>query len=291
MILGPSIAPGQSIATTGTWEPTGTRGPGSYRLVIGGKVTLPILIAGSAPSPPEAPSPLMPTPGSTPVVPGGESLPMPSTEVPAPPALPTPTVPSRTGGSGPSTTHTVPTSNPPTTGQEPLSAPVAGSAHIPFENCSAKNVTVTISLPGRSFVQPSVSKKPVPYQVTLRNAGDTPCGEEAADSPPVSRVLYVGPCGALSADVYNVFGVNVYPGDAAFSCPAFGESVYLPAHGTLTASDHWIGYTYLAANPDLVAQYQPAPPGPYRLVVGTVPVGGVRARVVTVPFTLVAADS
>jgi hypothetical protein len=95
MILGPSIAPGQSIATTGTWEQTGTRGPGSYRLVIDGKVTLPIVIAGSAPSAPGAPSPPMPTPGPTPVFPGSSSLPIPSTRVPPPSALPTPTVPSR----------------------------------------------------------------------------------------------------------------------------------------------------------------------------------------------------
>jgi hypothetical protein len=89
MIVGPRIAPGQTIATTGMWQPTGSPGPGSYRLVIDGKVTLPIVIAAT----PSAPG--LPTPTPAPTLPGSGSLPTPSTPVGPPSALPTPTVPSR----------------------------------------------------------------------------------------------------------------------------------------------------------------------------------------------------
>jgi hypothetical protein len=95
MILGPSIAPQQTIATTATWQPAGSRRPGRYRLVIDGKVTLPIVITGPTPTTPAASSPPMPTPTPSQGFSGSGSLPIPSTPVPSPSALPTPTVPFR----------------------------------------------------------------------------------------------------------------------------------------------------------------------------------------------------
>jgi hypothetical protein len=94
MILGPSVGPGQTIVTTGTW-PSGSRGPGRYRLVIDGKVTVPIVVTGTTPTTPPAPSPPMPTPSPSQGLSGSGSLPMPSTRVPPPSALPTPTLPFR----------------------------------------------------------------------------------------------------------------------------------------------------------------------------------------------------
>ncbi len=85
MIVGPSIAPGLTIATTGTWQPAGSRGAGRYRLVIDGKVTLPIVITGTTPQ------------GFS----GLGSPPISSTRVPPPSALPRPTVPFRLRIPGP----------------------------------------------------------------------------------------------------------------------------------------------------------------------------------------------
>lgn len=95
MILGPSIAPGQTIATTGTWQLAGSRGTDRYRLVIDGKVTLPIVISGSTPTTAAAPSPPMPTPSPSQGLSGLGSPPISSTLVPPPSALRTPTVPFR----------------------------------------------------------------------------------------------------------------------------------------------------------------------------------------------------
>jgi hypothetical protein len=94
MIVGPWVAPGQTIVTTGMWQPAGSRSPGRYTLVIDGKVTLPIIIAAS-PTAPWAPGLPTPNPTPSPILPGSGSLPMPSTQVHPPSALPTPTVPSR----------------------------------------------------------------------------------------------------------------------------------------------------------------------------------------------------
>jgi hypothetical protein len=163
------------------------------------------------------------------------------------------------------------------------------SAHVPFENCSAKNVTLTVSLPERSFAQPSVTKMPVTYQVMLHNAGDTPCGRPVPGLS-LSRSLYVGPCGALSSVVYNAIGANVYPGAAVFACPA-SNAVYLPAHGTLASTGRWTGYEYLARSPGTAAQLRPAPPGAYHLVIGSVGVGAATARPVILAFTLVSPSS
>jgi hypothetical protein len=81
MIVGPALHPGQSLATTGTWTPAPVRASGRYRLVIAGKVTLPIVLAEATAAP--TPTPL----------PGSGALPLPKTKVPPPSVLPTPTTP------------------------------------------------------------------------------------------------------------------------------------------------------------------------------------------------------
>jgi hypothetical protein len=170
----------------------------------------------------------------------------------------------------------------------PSSAPVTRSTHVPFENCSAKDVTLTVALPRHTFVVPFLSKMPVVYRVTLQNAGGTPCGSRAAGSSPLRRALSVGPCGTLSSVVYNAVGVNVYPGShAVYFCPEFGGNVYVPAHGSVSTTGSWSGIEDLATGVG-PPQYRPAPPGAYWLVVGSVRGGTGRARAVTVPFTLVA---
>ena len=62
VILGPPLAAHATVSTTGTWDQTvggglrpARRGspapPGTYRIVIGGKVSLPITVSGVTPSP------------------------------------------------------------------------------------------------------------------------------------------------------------------------------------------------------------------------------------------------
>ena len=100
LILGPSIPPGQTIATTGMWQPGGSRGPGPYRLVIDGKVTLPIVITATAPTTRPAPSPAVPAPSPSLGSPGLGSPPILRTRVPPRSALSTPPVPFGLSGLG-----------------------------------------------------------------------------------------------------------------------------------------------------------------------------------------------
>jgi hypothetical protein len=268
-ILGPPLAPGQTITTTGTWDQTAAVGyqsgaplgpvpRGEYHLVIDGNVTLPVDLAG----PPFVRPPATIPPRTNPLPPS----PVPLQPLPKVPVLPPP-----------ATAPSTPTSPPLPPGHR-----VTRSAHVAFDGCAAKDLTLTVTVitgPGTSV--------PVRYEVVVHNGGRTPCGAAFRNDPPAARRLRVGPCGAMPATVVNASGVDVYPGPQIFMCPAFAGPSIAP-HATVTATGTWPGTEYLpvpAGSPVTcppcrgTGSAQAAPPGAYTLVVDDA---------VEVPFRLTA---
>ncbi len=264
-LLGPGLQAGRTITATGTWNPSlqidgvarpgyaPTVRPGVYHMVVDGKVTLPIDLEGS-------PNVLSP-PGTLP----------PSTSPPAPPPvpspLPLPDVPAPTVPS-----HVPSPPFPPITSTPPGHS-VTRSAHVAFDGCPAKQVTLTVTIPAASS-----TSAPVRYDVAVHNGGNAPCGEAFRGDPPSVRRFRVGPCSSMPASVVNGFGVDVYPGPQIFMCPMFAGP-YLAPHTTVTATATWPGTEYVASPGGGAPQPRAAPPGPYVLVVD---------RAVRVPFTLTA---
>jgi hypothetical protein len=265
LILGPSLGAGQTITATGTWDQaaavgyqSGVRlGPvprGEYRLVIDDKVTLPVDLVGP---------PFIPPPATLPP----RTNPLPPSPVPAP-VQPAPNLPGTTLPS-----HPVPPSTPPTLPAAPPGHPLTRSAHVAFDGCPAKAVTLTVTIPAG----PAPSA-PVRYDVTVHNRGNTACGTAFRSGPPAAGRFAVGPCSSMPATFVNALGVDVYPGQAAFFCPLI-TGPYIAPHATVRATATWPGTEDVATRPGGPSQLRPAPPGAYELVVD---------NAVEVPFTLIA---
>ena len=92
------------------------------------------------------------------------------------------------------------------------------SAHVAFEGCTAKNITLSVSIARTSFL----IGQPVTY--AGRPSG-TMAPRRAARRSPASRTrpenLTVGPCGQVSSIVVNASGHNVYPGREVVHCPMY----------------------------------------------------------------------
>jgi hypothetical protein len=159
---------------------------------------------------------------------------------------------------------------------------VTRSAHVAFDGCAAKNLTLTVTV-----ATGSGTSVPVRYEVVVHNSGGTPCGAAFRNDPPAARQFRVGPCSSMPATFVNAFGVDVYPGPQIFMCPAFA-GLYIAPHATVTATGTWSGTEYVAVpggSPITcppcrgTASPQTAPPGAYKLVVD---------NAVGVPITLTA---
>jgi len=148
---------------------------------------------------------------------------------------------------------------------------VTRSAHVAFENCSARQIILSVTVPRRAFTP----GQPVTYTVRLRNTGSTTCGDQATNGVPQARHrLTVAPCGPLTLEVRNARGINVYPGPVVFHCPD-ETGLQLGAHSEDQTTASWSQAAYLVSSPD--TQPPQAPPGSYRITVD---------QAVTVPFTL-----
>jgi hypothetical protein len=148
---------------------------------------------------------------------------------------------------------------------------VTRSAHVAFDGCSAKSLTLTVRVTTWSG-----TSVPVRYEVVVHNGGGTPCGATFRNDPLAARQFRVGPCSPMPATFVNAFGVDVYPGPQIYMCPEIAGP-YIAPHATVTATGSWPGTEYLVTpggpEPHL------APPGAYTLVVDDA---------VKVPFTLTA---
>jgi hypothetical protein len=126
------------------------------------------------------------------------------------------------------------------------------SASIPFGNCPAKDVVMRVTIARFTYR----ASQPVNVVAVVRNASTHPCTYGGN----VDRIQIIGPCGALSLQVFDGAGVDIWPGPVAYSCPAIG-AVALAAKGEVRASGSW---------PKLVvtrSATSAAPLGTYRLVI------------------------
>ena len=154
----------------------------------------------------------------------------------------------------------------------PHLAAITHSAHLTFENCTARHVILSVTVARHAFTPGEA----VGYTVRLTNTGRTTCGQALAQIPQARRSLTVGPCGTLAAVVRNARGVNVNPGPVSYSCPVeFGFR--LGPHSSASTTGSW-NQTVILGRGSPAATPQQAPPGTYRLVVG---------HAVTVPVVLV----
>jgi hypothetical protein len=149
-------------------------------------------------------------------------------------------------------------------------ASITRSAHIAFENCNARQIQLSVTVPTHAFR----SSQEVTFLVRLHNTGSTACGTPSAKHvPPARRTFDVGSCGILSLVVRASSGVSVYPGPSVYFCPE-ESGLRLGPHGTAQTSANWSQAAYLGSPP----KPQHAPIGTYHLVV---------AGAVTVPVTLI----
>ena len=152
---------------------------------------------------------------------------------------------------------------------------VTRSAHIAFENCNARHITLTVTAPTRPFTP----AQPVVVKVQLRNSGSTPCGTKPVGTvPEAHHALTVGPCGPLSLTVRTASGVAVYPGPVVFHCPE-ETGFELAAHSTARATASWNQEVFPASS---ASQVKAPTAGQARLGSYRITVGGA----VTVPIRL-----
>ena len=156
---------------------------------------------------------------------------------------------------------------------KPVSASTASRwAHVAFGNCTARHITLSVTVPTHAF-DPS---EEVAVTVRLRNTGSTNCGGPLAQHvPEAHHALTLGPCGTLPITVHTDSGGEVYPGTEVLFCPNEGGFQLAP-HSTVQATARWNQVAYVGTGTPPEAQH--AAPGTYRFTVD---------RVVTVPVMLI----
>ncbi len=123
------------------------------------------------------------------------------------------------------TANAAPPTAPPTTfsTQPPVSRAggvITRSAHVAFEGCTARHITVGVSIARDAFP----IGQAVTYEVSVTNSGSTACGPAQNSVPPLRRALTIGPCGVLPGVIANATGLDVYRGREVFGCPLFSGS-------------------------------------------------------------------
>jgi hypothetical protein len=166
-----------------------------------------------------------------------------------------------TSGAGAEVAHPAPTS-------------ISRSAHLPYQGCPARDIELTVTLSARTYRL----GQNVRYTVRLHNRGANACSGGGHAEPGLpgrtgAPSLGLGPCDSLPMAITDAHGAPVYPGTGGIACPML-LGPPLGAHSTQRASGTW-DRVEGGLRPARIPT--PAPPGRYRLVVGTV---------VSVPFTL-----
>jgi hypothetical protein len=116
----------------------------------------------------------------------------------------------------------------------PGSAFVVRSGHVPYESCLAADVTLTVSVPRRTFAPGQL----VRYAVALKNDSAHACTAPFAGLAHGPLPLVLGPCSPVSVRITNATGGDVYPGHVALGCPAIiGEPI--PPHQSIFTAGSW----------------------------------------------------
>ncbi len=123
--------------------------------------------------------------------------------------------------------------------------------HAAFGDCPATAIEAQIAVAsgGRS------SPRGVTIRATVRDIGTGTCIFDG--EMPSQGAQPIGPCGVLAVEVLNDHGTDVWPGRAAYNCPAEFSQSLVPG-GSVEAVGSWNGVT---------PSGRPLPAGHYRLVV------------------------
>ena len=161
-----------------------------------------------------------------------------------------------------------------TTTNTTTSSAVTRSAHIAYENCPAKDVVLSLSVPRHTYA----TGQPVTYRVSLHNESGRRCtvpGAQPSSLLPNANAsslgvtqlgFLLGPCSPLPLTIDNAKGVEVFPGPEAISCPAF-QGPPLAARATISTTGTWDQVVGGGLRPARLPT--PAPAGLYRIEVGT----------------------
>jgi hypothetical protein len=126
------------------------------------------------------------------------------------------------------------------------------SASIPLGDCAAKDVVMRVTIARFAYG----TSQPVNVVAVVRNRSNRPCTYGGS----VGRTQSIGPCGALSLQVFDGSGADIWPGPVAYSCPEIGE-VALAPKSEVRAIGSW---PKIAVTRNFTAA---APPGHYRLAI------------------------
>lgn len=110
--------------------------------------------------------------------------------------------------------------------------------HSTFWECKALSTKVLVALSSLTLHVGT----PLTINFVVRNTGTAPCHYVApyADVAPgpTAAVLQAGPCGSIGFDVVAANKHNVWPGPAAFNCPALGFAQLEPG-ASVSGSGTW----------------------------------------------------
>jgi hypothetical protein len=154
---------------------------------------------------------------------------------------PSPSVPAATvhlassSGVSPSTAKTTRTAR---KKAAPAKAKAVEVGHSTFWECKAPSTRVLVALSSLTLHVGT----PLTINFVVRNIGTTPCHYVApyADVAPgpTAAILQAGPCGSVGFDVVGTGRHNVWPGPAAFNCPALGFAQLKPG-ASVSGSGTW----------------------------------------------------
>jgi hypothetical protein len=153
----------------------------------------------------------------------------------------------------------------------PARGPVVKVAHAAFDNCSASDVVMSVSVSQHSFKR----GQQVRFTVSVHNVGKVACGYSSLSSQQPSSVQTMGPCGPIEFAIENAQGSNIWPGVVAYSCPMMLSTNLAPGQ-TLRAQGVWNQESWQQQNKPASLSRE-VPRGGYRVVI---------ARAVTVRFAL-----
>jgi hypothetical protein len=123
-----------------------------------------------------------------------------------------------------------------TTAQSPPKLAQAG--HGTFWECSAKSTGLLVGV-NRLTLHPS---QVLNLDFIAKNNGTTPCNYVApyvsGGTGVVSTALQIGPCGSMGFTIEGQHHRNVWPGVAAFNCPALGFAQLQPG-ASVIGSGSW----------------------------------------------------
>ena len=165
-------------------------------------------------------------------------------------------VPGATAAAKSSTSTTSATSN--TSTKTPPASKLVQVGHGTFWECKPKTTQILVGV-NTLTLHPGAT---LSINFVVRNEAAAECNYVApyagAAPGPTSTALQAGPCGSIGYEIVGAHRKNVWPGPAAFNCPALGFAELQPS-ATVSGAGSW--------SQDRPGSTHRVPTGSYTLVV------------------------